>query len=52
MGLYAHTIPVFGYFIINFLPATIGVYVQLLTFLIPIGYLVYAIYLNKWKVSQ
>lgn len=52
MGLYAHTIPVFGYFIINFLSATIGVYVQLLTFLIPIGYLVYAIYLNKWKVSQ
>lgn len=52
MGLYAHTIPVFGYFIVNLLPATIGVYVQLLTFLIPTGYLGYAIYLNKWKLPE
>ena len=52
MGLYAHTISVFGYFIVNFLPATVAVYVQLLAFLIPIGYLGYAIYLNKWKLPQ
>ena len=52
MGLYAHTIPVLGYFIVNFLPVTIGVYVQLLTFLIPIGYLSYAVYLNKWKLPK
>ena len=52
MGLYAHTIPVFGYFMMNLLPATIGVYVQLLTFLIPIAYLTYAVYLNKWKLPE
>lgn len=52
MGLYAHTISVFGYFIVNFLPATVAVYVQLLAFLIPIGYLAYAIYLNKWKLPE
>lgn len=47
MGLYAHTIAVFGYFILNFLPVTIGVYVQLLTLIIPVIYLSYVIYLNK-----
>ena len=52
MGLYAHTISVFGYFIINLLPTTISVYVQLLAFLIPIGYLSYAVYLNKWKLPK
>lgn len=52
MGLYAHTLSVFGYFMINFLPITVGVYVQLLAFLIPIGYLSYAIYLDKWKLPE
>lgn len=52
MGLYAHTISVFGYFTVNLLPVTIGVYVQLLAILIPIGYLSYAIYLNKWKLPE
>lgn len=52
MGLYAHTISVFGYFIIGLLPAAVSVYVQLLIFLIPIGYLGYAIYLNKWKLPE
>lgn len=52
IGLYAHTISIFGYFIVNFLPVAIGVYVQLLAFLIPIVYLSYAIYLDKWKMPQ
>ena len=52
MGLYAHTISILGYFIINFVPASIGVYVQLLALLIPIGYLAYAVYTNKWVMPE
>lgn len=53
MGLYAHTIAVVGYFIVNFISNyTILVYIELLSLLIPIGYLAYAIYLNKWKMPE
>ena len=52
MGLYAHTIAVLGYFIMVFLPTSAAVYVQLLSLLIPIGYLVYAVYLNKWVMPD
>lgn len=52
MGLYSQTIPVLGYFIINFVPATIAIYIQLLLLLIPIGYLGYAIYINKWMMPE
>lgn len=52
MGLYAHTISVFGYFIMVFFPTSIAVYMQLLVLLIPIVYLAYAIYLNKWKMPE
>lgn len=48
MGLYAHTISVFGFFILNFLPVSAMAYVQILSLLIPIGYLGYAVYINKW----
>lgn len=51
MGLYAHTISAFGYFIMNFLGG-IAVYIQILSFLIPIGYLAYAIYTNKWIMPE
>lgn len=52
MGLYAHTISVLGYFIIVLLPTTAAVYVQLLALLIPVGYLVYAVYINKWVMPE
>lgn len=52
MGLYAHTIAVFGYFIMVVLPTAVAVYVQLLTLLIPIVYLIYAVYINKWKMEN
>lgn len=47
MGLYAHTISVFGFFILNFLPVSAMAYVQILSLLIPIGYLGYAVYVNN-----
>lgn len=47
MGLYAHTISVFGFFILNFLPVSAMAYVQILSLLIPIGYLGYAVYINN-----
>ena len=47
MGLYAHTISVFGFFILNFLPVSAMAYVQVLSLLIPIGYLGYAVYVNN-----
>ena len=52
IGLYANTISVFAYFIMVFLPTTVGVYVQLLALLIPIVYLIYAVYMNKWKMPE
>lgn len=52
MGLYAHTISVLGYFIINFVPASAVAYIQLLTLLVPIGYLAYAVYINKWVMPE
>lgn len=52
MGLYAHTISVLGYFIMVFLPETIAVYIQLLALLIPVGYLVYAVHMNKWGMPE
>ena len=52
MGLYAHTISVLGYFIMFFLPETIAVYIQLLALLIPIVYLAYAVYMNKWVMPE
>lgn len=52
MGLYAHTISIFGLFIVNMIPTVLVPYIQVLIFLIPIGYLGYAIYLNKWKMPE
>lgn len=52
MGLYASTISVFGIFLINALPVAIVPYAQVLVFLLPVGYLGYAIYLNKWKLPE
>ncbi|MGN1301292.1 MAG: DUF1189 family protein [Clostridia bacterium] len=52
MGLYAHTISVLGYFIINFVPSSVVAYIQLLTLLVPIGYLAYAVYINKWAMPE
>lgn len=52
MGLYAHTISVLGYFIINFVPASVVAYIQLFTLLLPIGYLAYAVYVNKWVMPE
>ena len=50
MGLYAHTIAVFCFFLNIVLPTSVAVYVQLLTWIIPGVYLIYAVYVNKWKI--
>lgn len=47
MGLYAHTISVFMFFLINILPIAMVQYVQVIIFLIPIVYMWYAVYTNK-----
>lgn len=52
MGLYAHTISALGFFIMNFFPIEVAVYVQLLSLLTPIVYLTYAVYLCKWKLPE
>lgn len=52
MGLYAQTISIFGYFIMNFIPATIGVYIQLISLFVSVGYLTSAIYMNKWVMPE
>lgn len=52
MGLYAHTISIFIFFVINALPTVIVPYAQVLEFLLPAVYLGYAVYLNKWKLPE
>lgn len=52
MGLYAHTISILGYFIINFVPIEAVAYVQVLSLLVPIVYLAYAVYTNKWVMPE
>lgn len=52
MGLYAHTISILGYFIINFVPLEAVAYVQVLSLLVPIVYLAYAVYKNKWVMPE
>lgn len=52
MGLYAMTIPVICYFIINFIPASVGIYIQVISTIIPIIYLTVAIYTTKWITPE
>lgn len=52
MGLYAQTLAVFGYFIMNFLTLSAVPYAQVLSIIIPVGYLVYAIYINKLVMPE
>ena len=52
MGLYAQTISTFGFLLVNLLPVNIAIYVQLISLLIPIVYLIPAIYINKWVMPE
>ena len=52
MGLYAQTWYVVGCFILNFSPLSVIPYIQVLSIIIPVGYLAYAIYINKWVMPE
>ncbi len=52
MGLYAHTLSILVYFIMNFVPTNVAQYMQVIVLSAPIAYLSYAIYINKWKMPE
>lgn len=52
MGIYAQTWGIVGHFIMVFLPVSAIPYAQVLSITVPVGYLVYAIYINKWIMPE